>query len=216
MLSHKSNSLLYITRTGFSFFSKDFQNGLVLNVSDEIIKDLEIISKVKLREQIELFLTQNKIQPTKAVVVLSDDILFSKFVTVDLVQQEKEIRDFLDEVPFDYEDLVCKLKKDSEKVSVVATNSDLYLTIKNILESKDWCIEMVVPDVGEIPNSTNWQDILTKALGLKQCNFLTNKKNNGDFLNSASTGSHHGRFLAIGAVIFLLAIAMLFLVVYFK
>ncbi len=216
MLLHKSDSLLYITRAGFGFFSKDFQDELELTVPDNIIKDLEIIDKDKLREQIELFLTEHKIQPTKAVVILSGDILFSKTVTVDLARQEKEIREFLDEVPFDYKNLVCKIKKDSKNVSVVATNSGLYLTIKNILESKGWCIEIVVPDVGEIPNVSNWQDILIKALGLKQCNFLTNKKNNCDFLISTSNDSHRGRFLVIGTVIFLLAIVMLFLVVYLK
>ncbi len=174
MIFSRPNSLVYLTRAGLSFYAVGSTKEAVLAIPHDTINDLEVMNPDKLRQQIETFIAEQALRPTKAVIVLSEEVLFIKTVASEPVELAKEIKEFLEELPFEPTELVYTIMPGPNGVEqIVATNSALYLAIKNILEGKDWRIAMVVPKVGDTPNVENWRKILAAALALSKNNFLS-------------------------------------------
>ena len=177
MLS-KPNAVWYLTRNGWQFFSAAFPKGLALVVPHDVINDLEVVNQTKLQEQIAAFIAQNKIKPANVVMVLADELLFTKILTaLKPPEQTAELAHFLDEVPFAAEELVYELLTIDTKTNVIATNRALYQSIKTGVEAVSWRVVAVVPVVasGKPPTATTWPVVLTAAQELKSGNFLTVK-----------------------------------------
>ncbi len=216
MLLGRPDSLLYLTRSGFKFFSKNFPKGITLSIPHNVINDLEIVDQDKLREQIEAYVLENKLTPSSAAILLSEEIIFSKNISLDIKKQNIEVREFLDEVPFDSKELVYQVKTGIKNSLVMATNSQLFLSIKNILESKGWRIELVVSDVGEVPTAANWLKVFNKVLKFSHYNFLKNINILSDIPVTVSPATPRRRWLLWTFVLLVLVTLAIAAILYFK
>lgn len=216
MLLGRPDSLLYLTRSGFKFFSKNFSKGVALSLPHNTINDLEVVSQDKLKEQIEAFIVENKLPPSSAAILLSDEIVFTKNVSLDVKKQGAEVKEFLDEVPFDSGELVYQIKPGIKNSLVLATNSQLFLVIKDIFESKGWRIELVVSDVGEVPTAATWLKVFNKVLKFSHYNFLKNKNILSDIPAAVLPGTTRRRWLLWIFVLLILIAVSIAAVFYFK
>jgi hypothetical protein len=216
MLLGRPDTLLYLTRSGFKFFSKNFPKGVALALPHNAVNDLEVVSQDKLKEQIEAFIVENKISPSSAAILLSEEIIFTKNVSLDKKKEDLEVKEFLDEVPFDSKELTYQIKPGIKNSLVVATNSHLFLALKDVLESKGWRVELVVADVGEVPTAANWLKVFNKVLKFSHYNFLKNKNILSDVPVVSVSVTHRRRWFLWTMVLIVLIASAIVAVVYFK
>lgn len=216
MLLGRPDSLLYLTRSGFKFFSKNFTKGISLSLPHNVINDLEIVNLDRLREQIEAFILENKISPSSAGILLSEDVVFSKNISLDSKRQVGEVKEFLDEVPFDSKELVYQIKPGVKNSLVMATNGQLFLSIKDIFESKGWRVELVVAGINEVPTASNWIKVFNNVLKFSHYNFLKNKNVLSGAEDSSSPVPHRRRWVLLAFIMLFLVVGTIATLVYFK
>lgn len=200
-------------KTGVIFLQKDkfdvFQP-LIGKVSEfrfvpEIIRDLEVVNQELLENLIKLFITNNKIDPSEMIIVLSDNVSFLKdfFVhpaekktdvnpgtgaSLGKIEQiapkvtDEEINFFIEHIPF--ERVISKTFPLENGVKVFAANQDLFESLKTSFEKLGFKITMVLPGI-IFPNNVGSRvgldantaiGILSTAELLKEHNLLTGQK----------------------------------------
>lgn len=181
MFLNKPKSLLYLTRSGFTFYGNNTAKGLQFSAPHNVVNDLEIVDAAKLALLLEEWLKENKLRPTSAAMALSAEVMFVKEFSPITPASEVEIRTFLEEVPFDNDEFAYVSINSKKKISIFATNQALYLGIKNILEEKHWRVPIVCPNLLNEPIALNWRKVLAAAVAQKKENFLLPKNINKVF-----------------------------------
>lgn len=144
MADGAKDTILYLDRSSLYAYTGD--RIVRLDFPGEALKDLEIIDKSAFDEALDKFITLNKLQPERIWTVLSESICFTKdFETSDQAKFEKDIKEFLDAVPFDQ--VISKRFKSSSGVSVIAANKNLVDGITDIFERKGFRVEGVTPAI---------------------------------------------------------------------
>ena len=96
MLFGKPKGLLYLTRNGFMLYAYAFPAGLKFTFTLDSVKNLEVVSDQKLRDQIQNFVSTNKLHPLNLVIILSDEVYFTKTIkSQEPAKQQAEIKAFL-------------------------------------------------------------------------------------------------------------------------
>jgi len=146
MFKQKPKALIYLTRSGLYLYSKGVSKPVIFTFETDTVENLEVKNEDSLKEQIKSFLNKNKIKPTSAVILLSEELLFYK-VFSSHNDYEKNHQQFLDEVPFDSQKITETTYDIDNKFITVVTNFEYYTVVGSALESIGWKIVHVIPEI---------------------------------------------------------------------
>lgn len=148
-----------------------------LKFSENIVIHQDIISLNKLKQLLADFLSQEKIEPQSAILLLASELLYEKDILAKNPEEAQQKFDlFLNKVPFTQ---ISKIKIfDEDKIHTIATNANLWTPIKDCLQQLNWKIDIVLPApaVGIFGSTFKDKDDLQKVLpkidNAKRFNFL--------------------------------------------
>lgn len=142
MFNNKQQGIVYLDRNIFDYYGENSTDTLRFDFSP-FISNLEIINKEDLIAQINLFIDSNKLIPSNLAIVLSENVLFTKGLPEGTEHPDEEIQKFSDNIPF--ERVGIKSYKLNTGTLLVATNKDLFTTIKEAFNKKGFNTEAVIP-----------------------------------------------------------------------
>lgn len=172
ILNKKSNALIFLDRTSFSYY-KENNSILTFTYPTSSIKELDILNEQIFIAEVTNFFKSNNIHPGTLIVILSSDILYEKdfmFEPKTISEKNQQVKDintseqntlpveekmaqmqsYLDIVPFD--EIASKSYKIDKITKLVATNKKLYEMLVSMLNKLNFIVEAVVP-ITVIPKS---------------------------------------------------------------
>jgi len=148
MFTPKPEAIIYLSRNGFQIFLTEEDRVLQQPFTPKTIVNLEVADSQALSEQINYFLETNNIKPEKALIILSEDMLFTKKIAARTPEARNDlVKEFLNNIPLDPQLIVHKVFTFRGYRLAVATNKDIFMSVKSIFETLKWKILYVVPDV---------------------------------------------------------------------
>lgn len=141
-MAKEESQVLYLEKDRLFFY--DGERILKVDFPPEVVKDLDVINEESLIALITQFVDKSKITPSGFITVLSESTLFSVESTEkDLAKLELQFQDFVGLVPFDQ--VLAKKYQSANGVRMVATNQQLIDIICDLLESRGFVKDGVVP-----------------------------------------------------------------------
>lgn len=179
-----SKLIIYLRRNSLEVYRENTEGYLGrLEFPPETAKDEEIIDKAKFEELIESFLTKLATKEKKALIVLSDDVLFQKTIPLsDEKTEATDIQEFFAEVPFDPQKISRKQIRTKNGVNLFAVNKDLFLAAAGVLSKMQKEVQAAVPATIFGTNATS------TALTKQDINNITSKQdliNQSNFLDES-------------------------------
>ena len=165
----KNPALLYLGRFQADYLADGATQSIRFPFKADVVRDLEVINTAALSEQIKAWVAQYKIIPADLTILLADDLLFSKVITVpDPKSREDAINTFIDAVPFEETAVVQVPFQGSVAVSVA--NKSYYDAFKKAFEALGFSIMLVLPAflLNKEVNLAKSQDIASFNLALKK------------------------------------------------
>ena len=171
--------LLYVEGTRGIFYGGDLTAMQQVDFPQDIVRDLDIISKEKFSALIQASIDAYQLLPAPITFILSTLVTFDKDMTeIPKEEQQKEEQKFLDQVPFQ-EILSYKFSQDKKK-KIVAANKDFVFAMKTAFEKRGFSVAAAVPlaiiqDIyPELVTDLNFDMLLGKLDSMKQYNmFIT-------------------------------------------
>lgn len=150
-----------------------------LELPSNVLKNQEIIDTRKYSGLITNFFNKNNLVDEEVIILLLQEVLYEKKIPVTTPQQEeKEILNFLNTIPFENNKIsFLKIPEDGTE-TIIATNKDLYTYLLDVCSEMKLKVEAVFPikALGEIDkNAVNWKVIpqrLDKLENSSPFNFL--------------------------------------------
>lgn len=136
------NAVVFVDRNGFLFYAQGLPSTLQFNFVPSVVSDLEIIDQDAFASQVASFLSQAKIPPFQAAILLADGFLFEKQFTSAATTENKEVAVFLDNLPFEN---VGKVFYNAETFMCIATNKDIYKSLASCFEKHQGTVMSVIP-----------------------------------------------------------------------
>lgn len=172
ILNKKSNGLILMDKTSFSYYTANNQV-LTFTYPTSSIKELDIVNEQIFISEVTNFFKSNNILPSTIIVILSNEILYEKDfnfepqsaadksaatkdislteqVTLSAEEKMAQMQTFLDLVPFD--EIASKSYKIDKTTKLIATNKKLYELMVNLLNKLNFIVEAVIP-ITVIPNT---------------------------------------------------------------
>lgn len=215
----RQHGVIYLDKYMFDFYSELSPNVLRFTFTPDTVRDFDVINHELILSQIKLFVSQNKLTPVMLHIVLSDTVLFGKEIKItDPGKKDFDIQAFLDTVPFESVGSTTVMLPNS--IQVLATNKDMYETIKSGFEANGFTTELVIPSLmmkevnlknGLAPDSA--QLIISRAVALRQYNFISvalpvesqGQENKGEPVKK----NNKRTFLLVGVFVFLILVLVL-------
>lgn len=148
MFGKKPEAIIYLSRNGLQIFLTEEDRTLQQPFTPKTIVNLEVVDPQALSDQINYFLETNNIKPEKALIMLSDDMLFTKKIAARTPEARSElVKEFLNNIPLDPQLIAHKVFTFRGYRLAVATNRDIFMSVKGIFEALKWKILYIVPDV---------------------------------------------------------------------
>jgi hypothetical protein len=136
--------ILYLDRNTLGIFTPGMAAMLYFTFPPEVIRDVEIIDKDTLLNQIKAIIESNNIQPANLTVLLSDNLLFSRdFQPTPEHSEEQLIKPFMEEVPFEH--VASKTVTTPQAISVITTNKDFYETFTKGFKAAGFTVKAILP-----------------------------------------------------------------------
>lgn len=180
MLFNRPKLLFYLKSKSLELYYLDSDQIINIKLSPDIIRHLEIVNEDKFIQTVSQIIKHTGLEKEKAIIVLSDNIVFDKLVPGDESEEtEKIISRFYENIPLK-EDLIAKKTVPiAGKLVLLATNRQLYKIIKDIAGEFNWEIKAVIPmvlfaklDENIQLNPKQIQEILNSEDIFKEANFL--------------------------------------------
>lgn len=215
--SKKNTAIFFIDKNKTTFLSNS-QSSLNLTFPKDIYSHLELISREKLKEFIDKFLEDNKIQPGILYIILGEDATFEKDITeVTKLEKSIEIQKFLDIVPF--ESILSRVIKIKKREKILVANRHFCEELTDIFEEEEFRVYSIIPlsVILEInPKLKEKLDlaILFKKIGsFKKYNLLTHQENYGNRFNySTPSVSVNPRLIVLVGFFAILVIILVFMI----
>ena len=139
--------IIYLRRNSLEVYHEGAEGYLGrLEFTPDSAKDEEVIDESKFEELIATFLNKLALKENKALIVLSDDVLFQKTLPLSDDQTvQKQTDEFFGEVPFDVQKISTRAVQTKNAVNLFATNRLLYEACANALSKLQKETEAVVP-----------------------------------------------------------------------
>ena len=136
--------VVFIDKNRLELFSKDLTSIVTMEITPDLIKDMEVINKDDLKAKIVSFINQNKIPPSNLVLVLSDNLCFTHEVPEAAFNNNNEVfAQYLEYIPF--ENVNHKIYRTADGYKVVAVNTDLFETVREAFAKMGFTVTAVVP-----------------------------------------------------------------------
>src|SRR5688500_1259149 len=131
--SKKPSLILYLERARFDLYS-EAQNRVYNFDLQPYVSNLEIVKKAELVTQIGNLVAENKIPPGNIIIVLSENVFFSKGIpTINMLEDEEDqIQKFSDSAPFEHVEVKAYPVEGGKLI--VAANQDFYKDIGSAFE----------------------------------------------------------------------------------
>jgi len=140
--------LVYFSKTHLFIYTKDITIPIRLEFEPDTIQDMERINKDWIRLNLKGLLSKSKLKNSKAVLLLSKDIVFDKLINEELEEAKiKETTEFVEHIPLDTTLIRYKEFIKDDNVLVAATNKELYLTVVEILAEYGIEVTSVLPEI---------------------------------------------------------------------
>lgn len=139
-------SILFVGRADIYYYGGNIHAPLSFQLPHTIYQDMEIIDIEQFTQFVNTFIQKNKIQSCSMIIFFSSKTCFIKDFQTNLSPQEEEVQKnvFIENIPFDkVVSRLYKLKKDAN--TLVAVNSELILTLKDIFTKLNFIIEGLIP-----------------------------------------------------------------------
>lgn len=136
--------VVFIEPNRLTFYRND--TGLKkMDITPDIIKDMEVLRREKLPETIKAFMTQQPIAPGPITLVITDYFMYTKSFTNDSDHEKQKAvqEEYLSNVPF--EKVVHTEISTSASTVVLATNEDLCLIFARTFEGLGFTVEQAIP-----------------------------------------------------------------------
>lgn len=161
----KNISIIYLDRNKFDCILPHQTNLISYDFPPQIVKDFEVLNKDLLYSEIHDFITNNHLSPYPVIIILSNNVIFEKDLTVNKPDQiSEETTLFLEKVPF--ETVLHKTLKIDKKTIVVATNK-IYLDLIKEAFEKDQCkMLFILPEslFGDLISQKGLDTIVAKKI----------------------------------------------------
>lgn len=165
----KEPALLYLGRFQADYFAEGATQSIRFPFHPEVVRDLEVVNPQALSEQIKAWVTQFNIAPATLTILLADDLLFSKTITLaDPKSREDAIHTFIDAVPFEETSYVQVPFQGSVTVSVA--NKGYFDAFKEAFEILGFSVELILPAffLNKEVNLAKSLDVASLTLALKK------------------------------------------------
>lgn len=181
MFYSKPTLIIYILRNELVFYTSQGKTAR-LGLPIEVVDMLEIVNRQKYKNLLENFLRSNHLRKQRVLLVLSDQLIFTKtFEHKKGVDYELQADDFSAIIPLDItkQHIIVDQKKDT--VILYATNSELFQVPVDILLNTDSKVIACVPaaEYGEQTNQglnqATQTTLFNKFRASSSVNFLANK-----------------------------------------
>lgn len=177
------NTVFYLKDKSLQLYSEKLKGKyLSLNFPQEVINNLEIKDTERFKDLLISWLTQSEIGKQKAVIVLSEEVLFTKHIPIGAKDLPSQVEDFINEIPFEPEMVAKTYFQTEDGYALVATNKQLFENIKGILEELEWSVVGVTPsliygDFGKTDqlSQEELEEIFKQPGLLKDINYLAPK-----------------------------------------
>ena len=157
---------------------------LELKFSDASVKDLEIVNKSELDNQVKVFVAAQKIRPGELIFVLSAKIVFEKDLSkIPQTERSVQIQAFLDSVPLS--SVSHKIFRVANTEKLIVINRNLYDGLKRAFEALGFFVSAVVP--GAMLGDIGVQESTTA----ESCRIISRKI---DFIRANSFLAEEGTF----------------------
>lgn len=205
-LFNRIDYVLFVRSHQLEIFSLSSAQVFKIDFPDVILKYQEIRNREKFEELVVNLIKKEKLFNKKAIIILSDEIVFEKVIIDSEVAKNPDlIKSIFDEIPLTYEELGKKIFVSKSEMKVWGTNQMIFKVIKSIMEANGWNIKAVVP-LNAFSKYTNqkelkisaFQEIINDQKYIDKINFL-----NDDTIKNRKKNNFFPIFLLIIFVIFL-------------
>jgi len=182
-MASKNNGVIFLTKDRLDIYIPNIPDVLHYVFSENLVTDMEVVSKDELVNQIAVFLQQNNVSGVSFICLIHEGLLFGKeFKNVPIEQLAENKKNFIASVPFEYtlikevplkegslviatnrmliESLILGVQKSSNTISYVSIS---YMVLEGIDTSGGFTRE-----IGEVT--------LKKNEAVKQASFIAEEK----------------------------------------
>ena len=182
--SEKQTIVCYIDKDKALFYQDVDGSMLQMDFPPDIISDQELTGREKLEQLIKSFLETNKLGKGNIIFIYAPNVTIEKDFPDELARNKnEEIQKFIDMIPF--EEVLSKIYKLNKKTKVVTINQEIYKSIKNIFEKKNFLVLGIIPStvlqeaVAELSMNIDLAFIASKIYSLRQYSMV----NDGELKN---------------------------------
>lgn len=219
-MAKKQTAVVYIDTNKIFFYAGKTGDIFRLDLSLGIVSDMDLVNEEKLLLAIDSFCKTNNLEGTnyETLVVFSMESTFEKEFSDDIKEDDAQIQQFIEIVPF--EETLSKVYKLNKKTKVIVVNKAIYDAIKAALEKKNFSISQLLPYsvlkevTTDLASNVNLALIASKSDSYKQFS-LINATNTSSIHKekAAEDKKQNKRVFALVGVFFVLLIILVVLIV---
>lgn len=168
MTNNLPHGIVYISKNKLTVYVQDSPTLFTLEFKPTYVRDLEIINEDELNKELKLFIETNKLPPSDIGLVLADSLLFEKKLTVPPADIEKEIKKYLEDIPF--EDSSYQIVNVSGEIDIVVANALFYMLFITAFETLGFTVQGVIP-----AKVVSAQFASSDTIDVNSANFLSGK-----------------------------------------
>lgn len=181
----KPTFVLFLRPASLDFYDSKKSEAVTLYFTQDAVRNQEIYNLSILEQSIMAFLKEYAIPPSRAIFVLSQEILYQKALPLVAASEEAaQQQRFLDEIPFDTSALMFRKIRTGTELYLIATNKHFYLPVTRLFERLNWKIAAVIPSINQDHINDNYvldpgsiTAILKTYQSKKEANFLMENNN---------------------------------------
>jgi hypothetical protein len=178
-----------------------------MEISQDILIDLELINGKKLDALIKKFIVANKLGPKNIIILLSTQLTYDKDFPHGSIEVEKHIEEFLELVPF--ESVISKKALLSGRTKVIAANKEFCDGIKESFVNAGFIVSGIYPLslclelAPELQSSMDLNLVINKVPELRNFNLMPSPEVAINSMRNKEKPNRNRLFLLIGVMVFL-------------
>lgn len=135
-------TLLYLQKTGVTWYDTSSNELAAIPLSDDCIRDMEVVNAEQIATLLEPHLAKHAATPGNAILIIDSPLVFSTTIPT-TADSEEAIDNFLELVPFD---MVAETQIHGQNATtVLATNQSLITAFRRILHKYNIALTMALP-----------------------------------------------------------------------
>ena len=219
-IPNKEVGVFLLERGKASIFTQLNLTGISLQVPNDIINDMEIVSEDKLMIFIKRLLELNKTVIRGVVIVLSSDFTFENVFEEDNSEKLMEkLKAFQEIVPF--ENVDSKITKQESKWKVICTSRDLCEKLRLVFEKLNIFVlgvtsfAVISETISQMPHGFDPRLVMDKIDAIKLSGFISQEQEN-KVAEQAKKSGEKNKNLPVLAVVFGSLLLILLFLIYFN